>query len=511
MSTQASPASGASGSVSVTAAGASDRWERWGDRLNPLVVKEVRQGLRTRVFWVCFSLLLVACLVLSLVAYANTQGASYSREGRTYFFSFFVCLGVVHFGVIPFNAYRSLAREREDETWVLLLLTGLGPRRILRGKMASFLVQAALYASAVGPFLLFSYFLNGIDLPTILMVLLQGGAWMVFLTLASVCAATLADGRLGRAFVRFALVGVLAVTFFQALTYVFVLTQGRGGGGVTFDRSLLLGVGVGFWLMLTDGWLLFEASVARLSLMTEDYTRHPRRALVVQALLTFAGVVAVWWYLEFNKDVAEIAGILGGLHLIGTGLFTVSDVDGQARPLRAGTRPWSLFKPGALRGFRLTVLLLLGWALGCSVLLTLSDGSTWDRVRDWMRMGMAFTAMALYGVLFLSLALLLGRMPRSDRFASPVSVRLLFIAVSALASGLPPLVAVFLGHDSVDPLLNLLNPLVGTVNFGRYDYDEPYGTRMTPELLLCVALVSLLAAFAADRVLAERERRAHAS
>ena len=510
MSTQASPASGASGSIPVTAAGVSDRWERWGDRLNPLVVKEVRQGLRTRVFWVCFSLLLLACLVLSLTAYANTQGSSYAREGRTYFFSFFVCLGVVHFGVIPFNAYRSLAREREDETWVLLLLTGLGPRRILRGKVASFLVQAALYASAVGPFLLFSYFLNGIDLPTILVVLLLGGAWLVFLTLASVCAATLADGRLGRAFVRFALVGVLAVTFIQALTFAFVLTQGRGNG-FSFDRTFFLGVCAGLGMMLTDGWLLFEAAVARLSLMTEDYTRHPRRALVAQALMTFAGVVAVWWYMDFNKDIVEIAGVFGGMHLIGTGLFTVSDVDGQARPLRAGTRPWSLLKPGALRGFRLTVLLLLGWAGGCSVLLVMSDGSTWDLLRDWMRMGMAFTALALYGVLFLSLALLLGRMPRSDRFASPVSVRLLFVAVTTLASGLPPLVAVFLGLDSDDPLLNLLNPLVGTVNFGRADYDEPYGTRMTPELLLCVALVALLAAFAADRVLAERERRAHGS
>ena len=32
-------------------------WERWGDRLNPLVVKEVRQGLRTRIFWACFGLM----------------------------------------------------------------------------------------------------------------------------------------------------------------------------------------------------------------------------------------------------------------------------------------------------------------------------------------------------------------------------------------------------------------------------------------------------------------------
>ncbi|MCY1033642.1 ABC transporter permease [Corallococcus sp. BB11-1] len=504
MSTQASPASGASDATAAPAARVSDRWERWGDRLNPLVVKEVRQGLRTRTFWVCFGLLLLACLTLSLIAYVNTQGTSYSREGRTYFFSFFVCLGLVHFGVIPFNAYRSLAREREDETWSLLLLTGLGPRRILGGKVASFLVQAALYASAVGPFLLFSYFLNGIDLPTILMVLLLGGAWLVFLTLASVCAATLADGRMGRALVRFVLVGALLVTFFQALAFIFMLTEGRGRG-ISLDRDFFLGVGVGLWLLLTDGWLLFETAVARLSLVTEDYTRRPRRALVVQTVLTFVGVAAVWWLLGREDDIPGIAGVLGGLHLILTGLFTATDVDGQSRPLRAGTRPWSLLRTGALRGFRLSVLLLVGWVAGCAALLWASDPST-----SVMRTGMALVALALYGVIYLSVALLVGRMPRSSRFASPAAVRLIFVAVGALGAGVPPLLAVFLGLDGDDPLLNLLNPVLGTLNFDRREWTDPSGLRMPPELLLCVALVALLCAFAADRVLARREREAHA-
>ncbi|HLM47157.1 MAG TPA: ABC transporter permease, partial [Myxococcaceae bacterium] len=137
---------------------------RLGDRLNPLVVKEVRQGLRSRVFWASFGLMLLACLIISMVAYANVRDSGLSTHGQGFFLAFFVCLGVVHFFIIPYSAYRSLAREREDETWVLLILTGLGPRRILRGKVASFLVQAGLYASAVGPFLLFSYYLNGIDL-----------------------------------------------------------------------------------------------------------------------------------------------------------------------------------------------------------------------------------------------------------------------------------------------------------------------------------------------------------
>ncbi|MFY0581334.1 hypothetical protein ACN28S_50140 [Cystobacter fuscus] len=175
------------------------RWlARWAERLNPLVVKEVRQGLRSRVFWLSFGLMLLACFIISLAAYVATIEEGLKPQGRTFFLAFFFCLGMVHFFLLPYGAYRSLAREREDETWVLLLLTGLGPRRILRGKVASCTVQGGLYASAVGPFLLFSYYLNGIDLPTLLLVLVLGACWFLFLTVVAVCTATLAEGRMGR-------------------------------------------------------------------------------------------------------------------------------------------------------------------------------------------------------------------------------------------------------------------------------------------------------------------------
>ncbi len=490
--------------TAVGAAASTPWWERWGDRLNPLVVKEVRQGLRTRVFWVCFGLMLLACVVLSLIAYVETREAAFARHGQEFFFSFFVCLGVVHFFVIPYNAYRSLAREREDETWVLLVLTGLGPRSILRGKMTSYLVQAALYASAVGPFLLFSYFLNGIALPTILLILTLGAAWLVFLTLVGVCAATLADGRLGRAFIHFALLATLGTALVQGLVAAYVMSE-------EWDRLLrndefLYTAAIGLLLMLSDGWLLFEAAAARLSLPTEDYSRGPRRALVTQVLLATLFGVGGWWLEGREHEIPVVLGILGALHLIAVGLFVVTDVDGQARPLRAATRPWSLLRPGALRGFRLVVLLLVAWGLLCVELVALSLDMPMRR--ESMRMVTA--AAPAYGIFFLSVAVLLGRMSRSDRLASPVAVRLLFVASVGLASALPPLAAVLLDLEADDALINLLNPVVGLVNFSSYDSDLD-GPKLSWALLGFLVGVAGLAAFAADRVLAERERRAHAS
>ncbi|GHG94384.1 ABC transporter permease [Comamonas sp. JC664] len=492
----------ASGGRSAAAAGA---WtERWGDRLNPLVVKEVRQGLRTRVFWVCFGLMLLACLMVALIAYVDTRESANARHGQGYFFAFFVCLGLAHFFVIPYSAYRSLAREREDETWVLLVLTGLGPRRILRGKVASFLVQASLYASAVGPFLLFSYFLNGIALPTILVVLGLGGAWLVFVTVAGVCAATLADGRLGRAFVHFAVLAMLGLGLLQALGASYAMTE--LGDRMLRESEFLYLVGAALVLMLLDGWLLFEAAASRLALPTEDYTRGPRRAVGVQVAIAMLLGLAVWWFEGRSHSVAELFGLLGGAHLIVVGMFVVSDVDGQARAQRAVSQPWSLLRPGALRGFRWMALLLTAWGLFFWGLECLSANPPLRH----LPLRMATLAMPTYGVLFLSLAVGLGRRVRQDRLATPVAVRVSFVASVALASALPPLAAVLTGFDGDDPIINLFNPLVGLVNFSSYDYSAG-GPKMALELLYFVVGVALLAAFATDRMLAERERRAHAS
>jgi len=478
--------------------------ERLGDRINPLVVKEIRQGLRTRVFWVCFGLMLLACVLLSLMAYADVKDGGYRARGNTYFFAYFVCLGLVHFFVIPYSAYRSLAREREDETWVLLALTGLGPRRILRGKVTSFLAQAALYASAVGPFLLFSYYLNGIDLPTILIVLVLGAAWLVFLTVLGVCAATLADGRLGRAFVHFLVLGMLAGGVAQGLGGAFAL--GEGGSRLMREKEFFYVIGIALWLMLSYGWLLFEAAAARLSLVTEDYSRGPRRALVVQVLVSAGVVAALWWSQGQNREVATAAGVVGCLHLTLSGLFVISDVDGQARALRATTRAWSLFRPGAVRGFRLMVLMIAGWSFFCAVLGWNSD----DTRNNWRSLTYVIFAAAAYPILYFAVAILVGRMPRSDRMSSPAAVRVLFVSLAGLGSVLPPLLALLVDEKADNGLINLLNPIVGLVAFGQHEYskDEP---KMTVELLYFLCGVAALAAFAADRTLVEREQRVHAS
>ncbi|RJS22671.1 ABC transporter permease [Corallococcus sp. H22C18031201] len=476
-------------------------WARWGDRLNPLVVKEVRQGLRTRVFWICFALMLLACLALSLVAYLDLRNSAVSQQGSSFFFAFFFCLAVVHFFIVPYSAYRSLAREREDETWVLLVLTGLGPRRILRGKVASYLVQGALYASAAGPFLLFSYYLNGIDLFTILLVLGLAAAWLVFVTMVAVCAATLADSRVGRAFVHFALLGGLGISLVTALTSAYGMIEhtGRWMG----DTEFFIGVGICLWGMLSYGWLLFEASAARLALPTENYTLEPRRAVVLQSTLSLLVALCAWQLKDQSFHAASFTGVMGMVHLAGIGVILASDADGQARALRAATRPWSLYRPGAVRGFRLALVLQAGWTAVCFVMVQASVAAE-STLAGFSR---ALVSMLFYSVLYLSVSLLLSRLVPQERFSRSASVRLVFFCVVALGGAVPPVLASLLDLSSDAPLFNVLNPFMGPVNFAESRYRDA----LPDSMLACVGLLAVLAAFCADRSLVQRERRVHAS
>ncbi len=465
--------------------------ERRADRLNPIVVKEIRQGLRTKVFWVCFALMLFACLVISLIAFAMTRGGQ-DASGPEFFTAFFVCLGVVQFFVIPYSAYRSLAKEREEETWVLLTLTGLSPRRILRGKLVSFLVQAALYGSAAGPFVLFSYYLNGIDLPTILAVLLLGWAYQVFLTAVAVSAATLAEHKLLRAVVHFGLLFALVGATGLGLS-VAVAIVGEGRSAVR-DDDFLMGLAAALWAMLSYGLLLFEAAAARLSLPTESYAKGPRLAFLVQLLGTAALLFGVWLHEKRDEDVVIGAQVLFCLHLSVVGLFVATDADGMANRFRPGTHAFSLLRPGALRGFRLVMASLLVTSLLWLTLATVSDGNVDE---DGMRVLISGGA---YVALYLSLPVALSRLLPYPALRSPMVTRLMFLALLLLGAGVPPLVSAIALGEPDDPALNLFSPVLGIANFGD--------GKMEDGGLAFLCAVAVLAAFAADRALAAKDAEA---
>ncbi len=131
--------------------------ERLGDRFNPIVVKEVRQALKSRQFVITFLLLL-------LVAWAGSIfGVSYLGESIDYWSSalmfyagFLFALCAATLVIVPFSTFRSIVEERTETTLELLQITGLSPVQIVRGKTMSAMVQVLVYYCAIAPFIAFT-------------------------------------------------------------------------------------------------------------------------------------------------------------------------------------------------------------------------------------------------------------------------------------------------------------------------------------------------------------------
>ncbi len=479
--------------MSAAAPDALDRFGlELGERVNPIVVKEVRQGLRTRTFWIFFALMLLACLVIALVAFAASDGGA-DKTGFGTFVAVFVALSLVQFFVIPYTAYRSMAREREEETWVLLTLTGLGPRRILAGKIGSFIAQGLLYASAAAPFLLFSYYLNGIDLPTILVAVVIAAGYQIFLVAVGVSVATLAESRIVRALLHFALLGGLFLA----------LTAGISSSvGVAEEMRRLAGDDA-FWVaafsvlfaLVTTGLLLFEAAAARLSLPTESYARGPRLLLVVQAL-GMAGLFALAFVVSHEVEALVIGAGLISLYVAVAGTFFGADRDGMARNHWARAGRFHLLRPGALRGYVLLVL-VLAVGVGGLVALAMSRGGV--ALTD-DKLVVMLTAPGL-AVLYLSAPNVVARWIPHPPWQTAALVRILFIGLVVFGSGVPPLIGQIVLERPNDDALNALSPVMAMVNASEHG--------VTPALLLLWG-VAVGVAFWTYFVLRARDAETHA-
>ncbi|MCC7062305.1 MAG: hypothetical protein IT456_05835 [Planctomycetes bacterium] len=144
---------------------APNRWSRWSDLLNPILVREVQQAIKGRVFMLTVVVALAISVVIA-VAVAGDQDAGL-QSGRSAFDAGLATLVPLLIFVVPMQAYQSMRMEMRAGIVEQLLLSELRPRRIVVGKLAAAMVQFVLYISVMSPLLATSYLLRGVDLPTI--------------------------------------------------------------------------------------------------------------------------------------------------------------------------------------------------------------------------------------------------------------------------------------------------------------------------------------------------------
>ncbi len=151
-------------------------WERlwqWAtERINPIVVKEVRQSLKSKQFTISFGLTLIAAISWTLIAISLMVPRIYFVPAGVQLLTGFFC--ILQFPlmiIIPFSAFRSLTTETEDSTFELLSISALSAWQIVLGKMTSAMLQILLYLSALAPCIVLTYLLRGVSLFSILFLL----------------------------------------------------------------------------------------------------------------------------------------------------------------------------------------------------------------------------------------------------------------------------------------------------------------------------------------------------
>lgn len=207
------------------------RWQRWSDRLNPILVREVQQAVKGRLFALSvFIALVIAVTIAAVVASRYEPGG---RSGRTAFNAGFATLIPLLVFVVPMQAYQSMRLELRSGIVEQLLLSRLRPLHILLGKLQAAMVQFVVYVALLAPLLATSYLLRGVDVPTIAMSL-------VFVALACATATAFAVSSAAQA----------VLPGFQAIAN---LATAFGLGMASF-------IGVGFvasgQYMEVVGWLL---------------------------------------------------------------------------------------------------------------------------------------------------------------------------------------------------------------------------------------------------------------
>ncbi len=339
-----------------------------GDRLNPILVKEARQALKSRQFTITFILVLAAGWCWSIVGVAwMGPGVYWAADGPSMFYGYFLILAFPLVVIVPFGAYRSLAGEREDRTYELLSITTLRPRQIVGGKVAGAVLQMLVYLSAISPCLAFTYLLRGLDILTIAMIILYLFFGSLGLSLFCLLLATAINEKYQQVAISVGLVFGLGYAFLGACIAAGTMLSWNVG----FDDRA-------FWILnaalltqyISYFTLFYLAAAAQLSFVGSNRSTPLRITTLAQQALFLAWIGGAW-LASGSTDTDPLAGaaLIVGLHWFVMGVFMTGEPSRiSPRVMRdlpqsfLGRAFFTWFNPGPASGYLFAITNFLGAA-----------------------------------------------------------------------------------------------------------------------------------------------------
>lgn len=262
------------------------------DKLSPMLVKELRQGLRAKTFVILF---LALQGMLTFVLLIAMGAASSSESGHVVSSVIFFFFSIAVLVVQPLRGIGTLHNEIRGSTIDLMVLTRMGTWRIVLGKWVAIVSQSALLLAAIAPYLILRYFFGRMELFAELLLMM-----LVFLGSAVFTAVTVGLSALPSILVR-GLLPLLIAVYLGAVTIGIIFD---GGLPRLIDFCTLNSHGSGLALLagvvaaIYGGWSALALGASAIAPMAENHSSI-RRIVSLGAVLV---VGMVGYFGNFERE-----------------------------------------------------------------------------------------------------------------------------------------------------------------------------------------------------------------
>lgn len=258
------------------------------DRYSPMLVKELRQGMRAKTFIAVFLSLQMFLAVMLFSAAANMRSGEVGSAISTIIFVFFAIAVLL---VQPLRGTGALSSEVKGNTIDMMVLTRLSAWRIVYGKWIAIVGQTALLFVTIIPYLILRYFFGGMNLVGEMVFLL-----LMFMTSMALTAVTVGLSGCDSVIIR-SLVPVLSLPagLIGLVTFIFEFSRFRGSPFDTFALATpeaCYGVAAYIACISYFGWSMLTLGTSLIAPAAENHAL-PRR-IIALVLMAAVGVTSVF-------------------------------------------------------------------------------------------------------------------------------------------------------------------------------------------------------------------------
>jgi hypothetical protein len=334
------------------------------DWLSPILVKELRQGLKSRVFVSTFIIVQVVMILLvgmQLLAVAGGGGRA-ALVGFDFFFWLFLWVPLLV--LMPARGLTAVSDEVRANTLDLVQLTRLTAFRIVLGKWIALVSQTLLLVAAILPYAMLRYFFGQVD---VMEDLLRIGVLLLISIGLTSCMIAFSSFHVA-----------VRIVFFVLLLMGTMATAGAASFTSFSDIGWTIPVFVAVY-----GYLMLEIAAARIAPISENHAA-PKRLLALGLVAIGLLLVCVTEPDNAAMWIAASAAACGWVMLESLCERTVmvpSLYHSYARRGRLGRLAGRMLYPGWASGLLFCSVLLLMMTLAIHIAIRRESPTMWQN--DW--------------------------------------------------------------------------------------------------------------------------------